>query len=130
VRNPRDELDSLPRRGVAKKAELAMAHQLIDSMSGSWKPADFHDTYTERVQKLIKAKKKGKAVTVAEPAPEPTGVSDLLEVLRRSVDEASKRRGSPPAAKKQPPKKTPAKKRTPAKKTAKKTARKAARKAA
>jgi len=125
VRNPKDELDSLPRRGVAKKAELAMAHQLIDSMSGAWKPADFHDTYTERVQKLIKAKKKGKAVTVAEAAPEPTGVSDLLEVLRRSVDEASKRRGSPPAGKK----KTPAKK-TPAKKAAKKAARKAATKAA
>jgi DNA end-binding protein Ku len=127
VRDPKEELDSLPRRGTARKAELAMAHQLIDSMSGSWKPADFHDTYTERVQKLIKAKKKGKAVTVADPAPEPTGVSDLLEVLRRSVDEAAKRRGSPPAAaKKQPPKKTAAKKKTPAKKTAKKAAKKAA----
>jgi DNA end-binding protein Ku len=100
VRDPKDEIDSLPRRGTAKKPELAMAHQLIDSMSGPWRPKDFRDTYTERVQDLIKAKKKGKEISVAEPAPEPTGVSDLLEVLRRSVDEAAKRRGAEPATKK------------------------------
>jgi DNA end-binding protein Ku len=127
VRKPKDEIDSLPKRGVAKKAELAMAHQLIDSMSGAWKPSDYRDTYTDRVQDLIKAKAKGKAISVSEPAPEPTGVSDLLEVLRRSVDEASKRRASKPA-KKATAKKTPAKTATP-KKTAKKTAKKAARKA-
>jgi DNA end-binding protein Ku len=98
VRKPKDEIDSLPKRGTAKKAEMQMAHQLIGSMSGPWRPKDFHDTYTERVQELIEAKKKGKEITVAEPAPEPTGVSDLLEVLRRSVDEASKRRGAKPAA--------------------------------
>lgn len=99
VRDPKDEIDSLPRRGAAKKAELQMAHQLIGSMSAKWRPADYHDTYTERVEELIKAKKKGREVTVAEPAPEPTGVTDLLEVLRRSVDEASQRRGSKTAAK-------------------------------
>lgn len=99
VRDAKDGIDSLPKRGTAKKAELAMAHQLIDSMSGPWRPKDFHDTYTERVQELIRAKKKGRKVKVAEAAPEPTGVSDLLEVLRRSVDEASKRRNSKPAKK-------------------------------
>jgi DNA end-binding protein Ku len=99
VRSAKDEIDSLPKRGTAKKAELAMAHQLIDSMSGPWRPGDFRDTYTERVEELIEAKKKGREVTAAEPAPEPTGVSDLLEVLRRSVDEASKRRAAKPASK-------------------------------
>jgi DNA end-binding protein Ku len=149
VRRPKDEIDSLPQRGTAKKAELAMAHQLIDSMSGSWKPSDYHDSYTERVQKLIEAKKKGRKVTVAEAAPEPTGVNDLLEVLRRSVEEASQRRGSKSAtkttaqkttaqkttAKKTPAQKTPAKeatKSTAAKSTAKKPTkpRKATKKAA
>jgi DNA end-binding protein Ku len=131
VRDPKDEIDSLPRRGAARKAELAMAHQLIDSMSGSWKPADFHDTYTERVQKLIKAKKKGKEVAVSDPAPEPTGASDLMEVLRRSVDEASRRRGSKPAPAKTAPAGKAATKKTPTKKTPpKKTARKAPKKAA
>jgi DNA end-binding protein Ku len=103
-----------------------MAHQLIDSMSGPWRPKDFHDTYTERVEELIKAKKKGKEITVADPAPEPTGVSDLLEVLRRSVDEASQRRSAkPPAKAKRPAKAKPAAKAT-AKPAAKATAKTAA----
>jgi DNA end-binding protein Ku len=126
VRSAKDEIDSLPKRGTAKKAELAMAHQLIDSMSGPWRPKDFHDTYTERVEELIKAKKKGKEITVADPAPEPTGVSDLLEVLRRSVDEASQRRSAkPPAKAKRPAKAKPAAKAT-AKPAAKATAKTAA----
>ncbi|WP_246614145.1 non-homologous end joining protein Ku [Paractinoplanes bogorensis] len=60
VRDPADQIDDLPRRNQAKPAELKMAQQLIDSMAGPWKPADFRDTYQDRVQKLIKAKSKGK----------------------------------------------------------------------
>src|SRR5689334_5253318 len=100
VRDPKEQLDDLPKRNTAKPAELHMAQQLIDSMSGPWKPADFRDTYTDRVNKLIKAKSKGKEVKAADPAPEPTGASDLFEVLRRSVEAASERRASAPAAKK------------------------------
>jgi DNA end-binding protein Ku len=33
-------------------------------------------------------KEKGKEITTAEPAPEPTNVTDLLDVLRQSVDRA------------------------------------------
>ncbi|WP_250034246.1 Ku protein [Paractinoplanes maris] len=101
VRDPKEQLDELPKRNTAKPAELHMAQQLIDSMSGPWKPADFRDTYTDRVNKLIKAKQKGKEVTTADPAPEPTAASDLFEVLRRSVEAASKRRSGAdaPAAK-------------------------------
>ena len=101
VRDPQQEIDELPARNAAKPAERHMAEQLIDSMAGPWRPADFHDTYTERVNDLIEAKKAGREVTAAEPAPEPTAATDLFEVLRRSVEEASKRRAagsSTPAA--------------------------------
>lgn len=95
VRDPKDEIDRIPGRLGAKPAELAMAGQLIDSMSGKWRPPDFRDTYTDRVNELIKAKKAGQEVTPAEEAPEPTNVTDLLEVLRRSVEAAKQqRRGS------------------------------------
>jgi DNA end-binding protein Ku len=94
VRNPKEELDRIPGRGKAKPAELAMAGQLIDSMTGKWNPGDYRDTYTDRVNELIEAKKAGKEVTAAEAAPEPTNVTDLLAVLRRSVDEAKQQRGS------------------------------------
>ena len=120
VRDPKDEIEGLPRRGGAKKNELSMAQQLIDSMAGPWRPKDFRDTYTDRVNDLIEQKRAGKEVTTAEPAPEPTNVTDLFEVLKRSVENAQKRRAAPP--KKAPAKKAPAKK-APAKKTAaKKTA--------
>ncbi|MGK5682127.1 Ku protein [Actinoplanes sp. URMC 104] len=94
VRDPADQIDELPRRNQAKPAEMHMAEQLIDSMSGPWKPSDFRDTYTERVNELIEAKKKGKEITPAEDAPEPTAASDLFEVLRRSVEAASQRRAA------------------------------------
>jgi DNA end-binding protein Ku len=144
VRDPKSEIDELPPRKAAKPAEMHMAQQLIDSMAGKWKPADFHDTYTERVEDLIEAKKAGKEVTAAAEAPEPTSASDLFEVLRRSVEAASQRRSQPAkkAAKKATPKaarktsakaasKTPAKaaSKTPAK-AASKTPAKAANKTA
>ncbi|AGL15940.1 Ku protein [Actinoplanes sp. N902-109] len=118
VRDARKELDRQPGRSKAKPAELSMAAQLIDSMSGPWKPKDYRDTYTDRVTKLIDAKKKGKEITEAEAAPEPTNVTDLFEVLRRSVEAAQKTKK---AAKKTAPKKA-APKQTAAKKTAAKKA--------
>jgi DNA end-binding protein Ku len=88
VRDPRKDLDRLPGKLKLSPKELNMAGQLIDSMSGPWKPADYRDTYTDRVKKLITAKKKGKEITEAEEAPEATQVTDLMEVLRRSVEDA------------------------------------------
>jgi DNA end-binding protein Ku len=119
VRDPSEVLDDVPRRGAATKAELSMAAQLIDSMTGRWKPSDYRDTYTDRVKGLIKAKKAGKEITPAEEAPAETGAADLMEVLRRSVDAAAKNRSKKAPAKKN----APAKKKAPAKKRA---ARKAA----
>jgi DNA end-binding protein Ku len=109
VRDPGDQIDSLPRRNAAKPAELHMAQQLIDSMAGKWKPEDFRDTYTDRVKELIEQKKAGQEITPAAEAPQPTAATDLFEALRRSVEAASKRRSSEAPAKKSA---TPAKKAT------------------
>jgi DNA end-binding protein Ku len=118
VRDPNEELDGLP-SATAKPAEMKMAVQLIDSMSKKWKPSSYRDSYTDRVNALIDEKKKGKEITVAEPAPEATDVTDLMEALRASVDRARSRRAT--SAKKTPAKKAPAKKapatKTPARKT-------------
>ena len=70
-----------------------MARQLIESMTGPWQPSDYRDTYTDRVNELIKAKRSGGEFQPSEAAPEPTNVVDLLEVLRRSVDDARQSRG-------------------------------------
>jgi DNA end-binding protein Ku len=111
VRDAKKMLDNLPGKTSFSKGELAMATQLIKSMDETWKPEQYRDTYTDRVNDLIEAKRKGNDVTVSDEAPQPTNVVDLLEALRRSVDSA--RGGSGRATKSAPAKrvsKAPAKK--------------------
>ena len=135
VRDPHKELDELPGDVRLRAQELKMARQLIDSMSGPWTPEDHRDTYTDRVNELIEAKKEGAEVTLAEQAPDATKASDLMEVLRRSVEAAKQRRGAGTKAKKAATAKTSttakkqssaAKKSTAHKATAKKSAAKKA----
>jgi DNA end-binding protein Ku len=75
--------------GVSPK-EMQMAEQLIDSMSGEFKPEDFTDRFTEQVMALVeKRAKAGKTATVTEPEEElPEGgadIIDLTELLKRSL---------------------------------------------
>jgi DNA end-binding protein Ku len=123
VRDPHEELDDLPGKARPRPQELKMATQLIDSMSGPWKPTDYRDTYTDRVKELIDAKKEGAEITLAEQAPEATEVTDLMEVLRRSVEAAkSSRKPAKKAAKKTAVKKATGTKKATAKKAAAKKA--------
>jgi DNA end-binding protein Ku len=81
-----------------KGKELDMATGLVEAMSGPWRPEDYRDTYTERVEKLIEDKRRGREVVrEAEPA-EPTAMSDLIAALERSVADA--RGGRKPQEKK------------------------------
>jgi DNA end-binding protein Ku len=70
-----------------------MARQLIESMTGPWQPSDYRDTYTDRVNDLIKAKKNDKEFQPADEAPPGTAVVDLTEALRASVEAAKKTPG-------------------------------------
>ena len=54
-----------------------MARQLIESMTGPWQPSDYRDTYTDRVNDLIKAKKNNEEFQPADEAPPGTTVMDL-----------------------------------------------------
>ncbi len=90
LRKPADVLGGLPKLPKPKPKELDMAMALVDEMTAPWRPEEFRDTYSERVKKLLKAKKAGKKVK-PEAAPEPTAeVVDLFEALSRSV---KKRKG-------------------------------------
>lgn len=93
IRDPRAEIESLPRRAKAAQKELRMAEQLVEALSMEWKPEEFHDTFREKVAALIKAKRAGESVEKAEPAAESTNVIDLAEVLRASVERAGASKG-------------------------------------
>jgi DNA end-binding protein Ku len=88
VRDAKKTLGNLPGKTSFRNGELAMATKLIESMGQAWKPDRYRDTYTDRVNDLIQAKRKGNEVQVADEAPAATNVTDLLEALRRSVDSA------------------------------------------
>lgn len=125
VRDPKDVVDTSPGRAKAKPAEVKMALNLIDSMAGDWNPKDYTDTFTDRVKELIKAKKTGGEITVAEAAPEATKAKDLMEILRQSVEAAQKRGGAAKTAGRKkaakPPRAAPAQKAPAGKTTARKS---------
>jgi DNA end-binding protein Ku len=88
VREPHQQISNLPGRVKLTRQELRMARQLIESMTGPWQPSDYRDTYTDRVNDLIKAKKNNEEFQPAAEAPPGTTVMDLTEALRASVEAA------------------------------------------
>lgn len=96
LRDPAKELKSLPEITPARGKELDMAISLIDSMSEEWKPEEYHDTYTQRVEQLIEDKKEGREIVSEEAPSEPTKVVDLFDALSKSVESRKKRREESP----------------------------------
>ena len=91
-------------RGNVSAAELKMAKQLVEEMSGPWDPADFKDEFRIQVMKLVEKKAKaGEGQTVLQPeedAPARTGeVIDLTALLQRSIKSGGKPARKAPAKK-------------------------------
>ena len=112
--------------GLSEK-ELKMADQLVEDMTAPWKPAEFKDTFRERILELVDQKLaagQSKVVKhledeVAQSAP--SNVIDLTELLQRSLKRSKDSAraqvpAKPAAAAARPARKSAA--RAPAKKTA------------
>jgi DNA end-binding protein Ku len=65
--------------------ELAMAGQLIESLSAEFEPDKFHDTYREAVLALIEQKASGEEIVAPVAEEEPAKVVDLMAALEASV---------------------------------------------
>lgn len=119
-------LDSLALPAEGRKAisaaELKMATQLVEEMSGKWDPADFKDEFRMQVMQLVEKKAKaGEGKTVLAPeeeAPQSADVIDLTALLQRSLKSRGES-GTKKSAAKTPASKTTAK--TPSKKSAPKS---------
>jgi DNA end-binding protein Ku len=91
------ELPGDARSGRIPARELAMAEQLVQSMSSDWKPAAYKDTYHEDVMALIRRKvRSGQTGPVNRPEPEPgeehgAPVLDLMPLLQRSLGTRGRR---------------------------------------
>ena len=92
IRNPVEEIETLPVDASFKPRELAAAKMLIESMEAKWDPDQYHDTYRERVEELIESKRQGGTIKTEHTEVTPTKVVDLLDALKASVDSAQKGR--------------------------------------
>ncbi|HEX9122899.1 MAG TPA: Ku protein, partial [Actinomycetota bacterium] len=102
-------------RAEVRDQELAMARQLIESLTADWDPEAFTDEYREALLRIVEAKLNGEEIEVVEP--EPTAkVVDLMAALKASVDAAKKKPSGDGEAEK--PARKPAAKKPAAKKTA------------
>jgi DNA end-binding protein Ku len=89
IKDPAAELPHVADHTTVTAKERAMAQTLIGSLSEKWNPAEYHDSYREHVEALLKEKQAGHE-TIAHAKPERGGnVIDLLAALQASVKQQS-----------------------------------------
>jgi DNA end-binding protein Ku len=94
-----DELESVS-ESEASERELAMARQLIDSLSSDFEPSKYRDDYRDRVLALIERKAGGEEIAVQPTAEEPEAAPDLMAALEASLAAVKSDRPAPAAPKK------------------------------
>ena len=95
-----------------KGPELALAQQVIESLSGEFEPTELQSDYRRDLRALLEAKLAGEEIAAAPEPAEEAPVVDLMEALRRSVEEAKQAKAGNGAAKNEVPKKAAARKKT------------------
>jgi len=137
LRFPQELVDvsdyKLPEGSIAKwrisDKEMAMARQLIESMSGKWKPEEYKDEFRGRLRKVIEKRMKSKGAVshpeeseseIAENAA--TNVVDFMSLLKKSLETNKRTPPKKAAAKKTPASKSSAKRPVAKKSVAKKAA--------
>ena len=88
---PEDDFDFKP-------AELQMAQQLVQAMTGEFDATQYRDEYREALMNVIQSKIDGEPMPEPEPMPQPSKLTDLMAVLEASVAAAREGRASRPAA--------------------------------
>jgi DNA end-binding protein Ku len=83
IREPRFEV--LDEEVEVRDEEVKMAAMLIENLKGTFDPSAWHDVSREAVEAAAMRKAEGQEIVAAE-APQPTGVVDLMEALKASVE--------------------------------------------
>jgi len=86
---------TLPPVKDLRKSELDMAKALVESLASEWKPEKYTDEYRENLMRIIQGKVKGKKVVLDKgEKPQQAEVIDLMERLRRSLEERGGAKGT------------------------------------
>src|SRR6476661_10246728 len=79
---------------------VGLAEDIIDKMSGDFQPDKFEDRYENAMIELIRSKQAGLPAPKEKPASRPANVVNLMDALRRSIQEGGGReKAAKPAAK-------------------------------
>ena len=98
----RAEIEEAVAETDVQAAELDLAQQVIQSLVGEFQPEEFQNHYRTELREMLEAKVAGHEIKRPEPAPE-TPVVDLMEALRRSVQQVGEAEKPKAAAKKRAP---------------------------
>ncbi len=98
----RAEIEEAVAETEVQPAELDLAQQVIQSLVGEFQPEEFENRYRGELREMLEAKLAGQEIKRPEPVPE-TPVVDLMEALRRSVQQVSEDEKPKAAAKKRAP---------------------------
>lgn len=92
-----------------KENELGLARQVISSLAAEFDPSELESDYRRDLRTMLEAKLAGEEIAAPEPVEE-APVLDLMEALRRSVEEATGKKAAPKKAAARPRKKAAARK--------------------
>ena len=83
-----DEIDTGATFTFSDK-ERELADRLIDQLTTEkFEPANYHDSYSDRVRAAVEQKVQGQEITVAPEAPK-AQIIDLFEALKKSLETAA-----------------------------------------
>ena len=85
---PSDEsvFDEIPELKLPDQM-VGLAEDIIDRMSGEFEPDKFEDRYENAMIELIRSKQAGLPTPKEKPAARPANVVNLMDALRRSIEE-------------------------------------------
>lgn len=69
-------------------AETMLAAQLVATIQTDWDPSRYRDTYHDELLALIERKADGETIVAPEPAAPVAEVVDIMDLLKRSVEDA------------------------------------------
>jgi len=89
IREP--DFEELDTQIEVRDDEVKMAEMIIDNLTGPFDPTEWVDASRAAVEELARRKMEGEEI-VSTAAPQPTGVVDLMEALKASVEATKAKR--------------------------------------
>ncbi|RPJ05387.1 MAG: Ku protein [Deltaproteobacteria bacterium] len=80
----------LPGSENVREQEIDLALTLIGQYTSKFDPSKYKDTYIDDLKRIIEEKAQGKKVQPKGKAPQPTKVVDMMELLKKSLEQKRK----------------------------------------